>query len=111
VNKSLAAMDYVYSEFGSDPDMAELIELFVANIPNKIADLEASVAAADWGTLGTLAHQLKGAAGGYGFHQLTQPALQVEVAAREAAAEEDLLDCVQDLLEMCRRVRSGTPGG
>lgn len=103
----LQARDYLYSEFGSDPDMSELVNRFVAEMPAKMAALERHASDKDWQALGVISHQLKGAAGSYGFHQLTTPAGRVELAARENQPEEAILASVEELLDHCGRLRSG----
>ena len=103
----LEAKDYLYSQFGSDPDLADLVELFVAEMPAKVATFEQHASAGDWKSLQVISHQLKGAAGSYGFSQLTEPALKVELATREQQSEEAILASVEELLGLCRRLRAG----
>jgi HPt (histidine-containing phosphotransfer) domain-containing protein len=87
--------------------MSDLVEIFVAEMPAKIATFQRHASAGDWQALGVISHQLKGSAGSYGFHQLTQPAQRVELAARENQPEEAILESVEELLGLCRRLRTG----
>jgi HPt (histidine-containing phosphotransfer) domain-containing protein len=63
----------------------------------------------DWGQLTRTAHQLKGAAGSYGFHALTSYAARLEHAAKDAQHEESILEALHELLDVCQRVRPGMP--
>ncbi len=99
----------IYSEFGDDPDLGELVEMFVDEIPDRIDQLLSSLEARDWGGLERTAHQLKGAAGSYGFDALTPWAARLENAAHESAAEEEIRRATEELVAVCRLLRSGTP--
>ena len=83
-------MTFLYSDFADDPDMAELIDLFLDDLPNRVTSLRAALAAGDMAGLRRFAHQLKGAAGGYGYPTLGEAAAALEHAAagglREAVA-------------------------
>jgi HPt (histidine-containing phosphotransfer) domain-containing protein len=50
-----------------------------------------------------LAHQLKGAAGGYGFPALSQAAGQVEASIEKDIAE--MQHAVDDLILLCKQVK------
>jgi HPt (histidine-containing phosphotransfer) domain-containing protein len=91
------------SEFVDDPDMVELVELFIAGIPAQIARLEAASATGDPDAVRRLAHQLKGAAGGYGFPTITEAAGRLEAATTEGAPFEETLAA---LIHLCRCVRA-----
>ncbi len=91
----------IRSAFSDDPEMAEIVVRFVAHLPAQVGALEA--AAADGAALRTLAHQMSGAAGSFGFPQISAAAARLEAALEErapAAAETAL----GELLALCRRV-------
>jgi HPt (histidine-containing phosphotransfer) domain-containing protein len=100
---------YVYSSLATDPDLGELVDLFVQEMPDRINVLEAQANSRDWNQLTRAAHQIKGAAGSYGFGEITPYAARLEAVAREALQEENILAALNELLGLCRRVRSGTP--
>ncbi|MHB8970739.1 MAG: Hpt domain-containing protein [Pirellulaceae bacterium] len=100
---------FVYSQLATDPDLGELVDLFVQEMPDRINTLEAHAHGRDWTQLTRTAHQIKGAAGSYGFGEITPYAARLEAAAREALPEEEILAALHELLSLCRRVRSGTP--
>lgn len=93
------------SEFADDPDMTELIEQFVGSLGHKQQALRAALARTDYATLKTLAHQLKGAAGGYGFTPITAAAAVLEEALLQQPQPQ--LDEVRNrmaaLLGLCQR--------
>ena len=47
----------------SDPEMAELVALFVDELPTRVAAIQQAAADGDWLQVRLLAHQLKGAGG------------------------------------------------
>ncbi len=74
----------IRSSFADDSEMCELVELFVEDIPAKIARLQEAIEREDLEAVRSFAHQLKGAAGGYGFETLTPLAHQLELTAAAA---------------------------
>ena len=95
----------IYSIFREDPDFCELIDMFVAEMPQRVAAFEQASAKQDWDELQRLSHQLKGAAGGYGFDQLTLLASSVEEAV-ELRSSQEVTKRLAELLDACRRVAS-----
>jgi len=93
----------IHSTFADDPDMLELVEMFVAAIDARVQSLRIVFATGDAETLRNLAHQLKGAAGGYGFDPVSQAAARVESPLKEGARLESVKDELDTLLNICRR--------
>jgi CheY-like chemotaxis protein len=62
------------STLAHDPEMAELIHIFVGGLEQRVSALLAASHSGDHDALHTLAHQLKGAAGGYGYPTITEAA-------------------------------------
>jgi len=100
----------VLSNLAGDPDMTGLIKLFVEEIPERVRSIERFWATRDLVQLRRMAHQLKGACGGYGFPQVGDVAGKLEVQLNEvigAEAEADLVAVqkqVRDLVALCGRV-------
>ncbi|MCC9609476.1 Hpt domain-containing protein [Blastopirellula sp. JC732] len=99
----------LYSDLGNDPDLAEIVEMFVDEMPDRIESMLGCVDRSDWEGLGRIAHQLKGAAGSYGFGQITPYAAQLEHDCRHDASEEEMINSFRELAGVCRRIRSGAP--
>jgi HPt (histidine-containing phosphotransfer) domain-containing protein len=99
----------IYSSLGADPDLGELVALFVEEMPERISRLQQALTKGDREDLYHAAHQLKGAAGSYGFGQLTPLAAAVERAARDNEPEGALRKALQELISLCQQVRAGMP--
>ena len=93
----------------NDEDMLELVEMFVAELPDKIAAIEQAIAEGDLATLAMLAHQLKGSAGGYGFPSITDLASGIESSAKASEGLETLKEQVGALADLCDRARASAP--
>ncbi len=98
-----------YSALGNDPDLAEIVALFVDEMPGRVRNLQAHFSCANWDELARLAHQLKGAAGSYGFDQITPLAAQFETVVRDGRPLSLVREALDDLVEGCRRLRAGVP--
>lgn len=109
MNMPLSTEKVLYSEFGLDPDLGEIVELFVQEMPDRVATLLDCLGAGDREGLRRVAHQLKGAAGSYGFQSISPCAADVENRIRQGAPEEQIRQGVDILVEMCRCVRAGGP--
>lgn len=99
----------LYSSLGGDPDLGEIVELFVEEMPDRVATLLDQLEAADWEGLHRAAHQLKGAAGSYGYAPISDYAAVLEKAVGEGEPEEQIREAVDALADICRRARGGTP--
>jgi|GEM_PF-1041909 len=80
--------DAIQSEFANDPDMADIIDEFVARLPDTLATMSQALANNCLDELRRLAHQLKGSGGGYGYPSLTDNARALEDAAKTGNVEE-----------------------
>lgn len=98
----------IYSKLGSDPELSELVEMFVSEIPDRIAAILALHDAGDFAELARLAHQIKGAAGSYGFASVTPAAERLEVAAGKREPEDLIREALDELVALCGRLRAGS---
>lgn len=92
------------SQFQSDDEMRELIEAFVGEMPERIAELQAAWEHANAQELRRLAHSMKGAAPGYGFPIVGDAAAELESVLRKA--EHDLASAraeFETLVTLCSR--------
>lgn len=101
----------IVSSLAGDPDLQQLLDDFVRNLPQKASALMTVLAEGDLATLQRLAHQLKGSAGGYGFPIITDAARCLELTARTTQDLEALSEQVRELAELCRRATSNAPKG
>ena len=96
----------VFSAYGSDPVLGEMVELYVAEMPDRIAALERAFSDGDCESLRRTAHQMKGAAGSYGFDLLTEAAAELESAVRENQPLQRIQQALEELIGLCRRIRA-----
>ena len=101
--------ELLYSTLASDPDLNEIVEMFVNEMPERVDKLLGELERNNLEGLQRVAHQLRGAAGSYGFHQLTPYASRVEDAVDQDEPEDRIREAVDELAEMCQRVRAGVP--
>jgi len=94
----------LFSQFADDPDMIELVEIFVKELAERMYRIDQALKNEDRQSLITLSHQLKGAAGGYGFPTITNVARSLEMLARsDAAAIDNLAATAAELRALCSK--------
>jgi hypothetical protein len=93
----------ITSEFADDPDMAVLIAEFVASLSGRARAILDHIDQGAIEQARSMAHQLKGAGGGYGFPQVTDAARTVDMAIRERRID-DAQVAAQALVTLCARV-------
>jgi histidine phosphotransfer protein HptB len=101
--------EFLYSRLAADADLGEIVDMFVEEMPTRVATILEQVDAMDWESLRRTAHQLKGAAGSYGFDIISPSAGRVESAIRDGEPEERIRETVQELIVLCQRARGGQP--
>ncbi len=109
MSPAVSPEQFVYSDLADDPDLAELVELFVQEMPSRVANLQARFDAGQMLELERAAHQIKGAAGSYGFHALTPAAVRLEHFVKTRCPEEQIRQALAELSRLCQSVRSGVP--
>ena len=102
--------EYIYSRLATDPDLCGIVDLFVEEMPGRVAALLDQLRAADWEGLRWTAHQLKGAAGSYGFDAISPCAGKLESAVHNDEPEEQIREAVMELADLCTRARGGLRG-
>lgn len=91
-----------------DEDLADLVEVFVGEIPNRVEALNAAASLQDWKSVERYAHQLKGALGSYGFGTVMPFAQDLEAITREGKPEAEIVAALKQLESMCERISSGS---
>jgi len=82
----------------NDPEDAELIQYFLSELPNRVESIIEAMSADDLEELRRIAHQLKGAAPGFGFPQIGSAASKLEGRIRG----------LDDTVEHFERIRAET---
>lgn len=99
---------YIYSSLGNDPDLQDIVESFAKDLPKRADTILGHLNHKDWESLRRTAHQLKGAAGSYGFASISPCAGQIEAAVRNGEPQEEAIrKMVEELIDLCSRVRCG----
>lgn len=94
----------ITSDLAGDPEMRELIQMFVDELPERIAALEQAWEGANAAEIARIAHQLKGASAGYGFKVVGDAAARLEHFIK--GAQDDLAGAKSDfdaLVDLCGR--------
>jgi signal transduction histidine kinase/DNA-binding response OmpR family regulator len=89
-----------------DPLMADAVRRFVDQLDVTLDQLRRAFQSGDVPRCASLAHQLKGAAGGYGFDQITSAAALLESAAKNATDLCAATAALDALLELGRRAKA-----
>jgi len=95
----------IHSDLASDADMLEIIQLFVDEMPERVAELEQAWQANNIDLLTRVAHQLKGASPSYGYSSVGDAAAALEKSLK--SADHDLSSVqsqLEDLINLCSRV-------
>ena len=99
MNVTESSKNPLYSDLACAEDMLDLLESFVSQLPNRAAALSGSFDSGDIAQAKVLAHQLKGAAGSYGFTPISEACLAFEGCLLEDNDDTTrrALTCVVDL--------------
>jgi len=92
----------------ADADFAALVTTFRAGLPERATLMERILHEGDLHQLGVLAHQLKGAAAGYGYPSISVAAAELEESVK-AGPRIDVDIQVRSLVDLCRRAVTTQP--
>jgi histidine phosphotransfer protein HptB len=98
---SIMTQSMIHSSLISDPDFAELVSEFVGQVPVRVSAIRESIVEQRFSELCTLVHQLRGACGSYGFHELTPLATNLEMDLRSGKSIEELAPQFDAFLNSC----------
>ena len=99
------------SSFADDPERRDLLVFFVDDLGRRIEAIRRALLDQDRAQLHTLAHQLSGSAGGYGYTSIGDVArlLEKQVQSDQLSDEMELSllhERAEDLISICRRAIS-----
>lgn len=109
MSRARALESSIYSGLSSDPMLADLVAEFAASMPVRVARLRRLLADQDWTALRRTAHQLKGAAGSYGFEPIAQVAARLEQEVSHDQPPKQVTATVSELAALCQSVRIEPP--
>lgn len=107
MHSSPSTIDYVYSTHAGDPNFAEQIERFVAEMPERIDDLLHAVRQEIWPEVVRQVQLLKILATNHGFPHLAVAAAEVEQTIGMNRPESLVHQAVNELISVGSRVRAG----
>jgi HPt (histidine-containing phosphotransfer) domain-containing protein len=97
----------ILSDFATDPEMKELLQMFVSELPDRLSAIRNAWDQDDMESIRRIAHQLKGASGGYGFGIIGNAASRLEATL---TAESTDLSLAQNeliaLIDLCQRAQA-----
>jgi HPt (histidine-containing phosphotransfer) domain-containing protein len=111
VNRATFDGQSVYSPLAGDPAFAQIVSQFVSDLPVRVAAMELAFGERQFQQLRSLAHQLKGAAGSYGFDHVTEVVRRLEYAIVDERGPDEIEMALKEVIRTVARVRSGTPSG
>jgi HPt (histidine-containing phosphotransfer) domain-containing protein len=85
----------------ADPDLADLIPMYVRRRHGDLAKAREALAASDLETIRIVGHSMKGSGGGYGFDGITEIGARMEIAgnAADPSAAADAIAELADYLD------------
>ena len=95
------------SELHDDPIVGPIVGQFVRNLPMRVAALRAALHQSDWREVLTLAHQLAGSSGSYGFPKMGMVAAEIEVQAKDQVSPLVLAESIERFSSLCDAAARG----
>jgi histidine phosphotransfer protein HptB len=92
-----------------DADLRDIVEEFVAGLTARLAELQQAHEKLDFDQLTTLAHRLKGAAGSYGYPEISQLCAMMEAQFRDHQVD-NFGRLTANLAELASAARAGLEG-
>lgn len=89
-----------------DPSLRDLVEEFVANLATRVTQLRAAHDQLEWQQLQTLAHQLKGAGGSFGYPDISKLGATMETAFKKQEAAQ-FTAWMNELADLIASARAG----
>jgi CheY-like chemotaxis protein len=99
----IIAPNSIKSSQAGNPRIMEIVPEFVAGLPAQVQKMIDLLASNDLPGLSNVAHQLRGACGGYGFAPISGPARTVEQSIKDGQVE-SITAQVESLIELIRRI-------
>jgi histidine phosphotransfer protein HptB len=110
MDQAVLGQGYIYSRLAADPDLGDIVQMFVEEMPGRVEAMRKLCDESNWKDLQRTAHQLKGAAGSYGFDTISPSAGRVECAILNNEPEDSIRAAVEELIHLCNRTRFGATG-
>lgn len=91
-------------------DHDALTDQFLSGVPALIKNMREALTATEWKTLGSLAHQLKGSGGSYGFQALSEVSENIETSIKNQQYDElnNMVDQLSENISQIMKSRNPT---
>jgi PAS domain S-box-containing protein len=96
----------IVSRLAGHAKLGRIVDRFVAQLPDKLEEMEGVAQRGDYAELAALAHWLKGAGGSMGYDELYEPAKALEDAAR-GHDRATVMRVITRLQDLARRIARG----
>ncbi len=96
----------IYSEFEGDPAMRDVIDMFVADLPQRLRSLTTAICKNDTKESEIQIRALKASTGACGFGALSEIAIAIEDALIDGAEIETVQSNLKRFMRLCTRVRT-----
>ncbi len=103
-NETSSVAADVADDLENDPEFREIVADFIGDLGRRLASMRTALAHENWTELRGLAHQLKGAAGGFGLPEVSDVASILERDATDGAPA-----AVDTLAELARLIAIANP--
>jgi CheY-like chemotaxis protein/HPt (histidine-containing phosphotransfer) domain-containing protein len=94
----------ITSSLAARPGMMTIITEFVDGLPAEVQKISDSLEHNDMASLRRIVHQLRGAAGGYGFDPITSPATKAEESIDASGSLAEVTVKINSLIDVVRRI-------
>ncbi|MCZ6683154.1 MAG: response regulator [Planctomycetota bacterium] len=99
----------LFSSLRNDASMKQLVNAFVSELPQMVANLEQSAANENFGTLTKLSAIIKQGGLAYGFDAISNAAIELETALIDGATIDDAERLLKALIKVCNRAKGCAP--
>jgi|GEM_PF-4258693 len=96
----------IYSSLATDPNLGALVELYVAEMSERTAELVDLIEDRNWSRLHAAARHVKGSSCSYGFDRVTDVASRLEEKLKSDCSEDVIERHAMELVRTCRCLRA-----
>ena len=89
---------------GNEANVSKLTAGFISRLPNRVNSMQRLLAEQDLAKLQDAVHQIKGAAGGYGFQSISEMAGRAEQKIKDNLTFAEIRSEIDSLISMIRSV-------
>jgi hypothetical protein len=107
--RSNAELTPIHSSLPSEPILCDMVDLFVEEMPGRLARMRKYFDSQDWDALRRAARQLGGVAASYGFDNLAPFAADLERTLLRRSTIDEIGGSLELLAAQCGRVVSTVP--